>query len=62
MGFQQANIRSVSREQIGVAIALVPAPIVTIAPVFRGYQAVQLGSPILIVEPRTQRIHYIMDV
>ena len=69
---QKANIRTVSRDQINVAIAVgtvlpstvtfvpLPDPIVTIVPQFRGYHAVRVGDQILIVEPGTRRIVYIL--
>lgn len=70
---KDANIRTVDRDQINVSISVgavlpstvtfVPLPdqIVTIVPEFRGYQAVQVGDQILIVEPGTRRIVYIIE-
>ena len=69
---QKANIRTVARDQINVAISVgtvlpstvtfvpLPDPIVTIVPQFRGYHAVRVGDQILIVEPGTRRIVYIL--
>jgi hypothetical protein len=71
--FRQANIRTVSRDQINVAIAVgavlpatvtfmpIPDPILTLVPAFRGYHAVQVGDQILIIEPGTRRIVYVID-
>jgi hypothetical protein len=71
--FKEANIRTVSRDQINVSIAVgsvlpstvtfvpIPDPILTIAPAFRGYHAVRVGDQILIVEPGTRRIVYIVE-
>ncbi|MBX9759938.1 MAG: DUF1236 domain-containing protein [Beijerinckiaceae bacterium] len=70
---QRANIRTVTRDQIKVGISVgavlpstvtfvpLPDPIVTIVPQFRGYQAVRVGDQILIVEPGTRRIVYILE-
>jgi hypothetical protein len=70
---QKANIRTVTREQLNVSVAVgaalpstvtfVPLPdaIVTIVPQFRGYHAVRVGDQILIVEPGTRRIVYILE-
>ncbi len=70
---QKANIRTVTRDQINVSIAVgtalpstvtfvpLPDPIVTIVPQFRGYHAVRVGNQILIVEPGTRRIVYILE-
>lgn len=70
---QRANIRTVTRDQIKVGITVgavlpatvtfvpLPDPIVTIVPQFRGYQAVRVGDQILIVEPGTRRIVYILE-
>lgn len=71
--FRQANVRTVNADQVDVTIsvgavlpstvtfAAIPAPIVTIVPEFRGYQAVRVGDQILIVEPGTRRIVYIVE-
>ena len=70
---QKANIRTISRDQIKVSVAVgsvlpstvtfVPLPetIVTIVPQFRGYQAIRVGDQILIVEPSSRRIVYILE-
>ena len=70
----QANIRTVSRDQINVSIAVgsvlpstvtfvpIPDPVLAIVPAFRGYSAVRVGDQILIVEPGTRRIVYIVQV
>lgn len=71
--FQKANIRTVSRDQINVSIAVgsvlpstvtfvpIPDPVLAIVPAFRGYSAVRVGDQILIVEPGTRRIVYIVQ-
>lgn len=72
--FKQANIRTVERNRINVAIGVgavlpstvtfvpLPDPIVTLVPQFRDYHAVRVGDQILIVEPGTRRIVYIIEV
>lgn len=72
--FKQANIRTVERNRINVAIGVgavlpstvtfvpLPDPIVTLVPQFRDYHAVRVGDQILIVEPGTRRIVYIFEV
>ncbi|MFN3891490.1 MAG: DUF1236 domain-containing protein [Beijerinckiaceae bacterium] len=71
--FRQANIRTVSRDQINIGIAVgavlpstvtfapIPDPILTVVPAFRGYNAVRVGDQILIVDPGTRRIVYIFE-
>ncbi len=70
---REANIRTLSRDQIKVSIAVgsilpstvtfvpLPDPIVTLVPAFRGYHAVRVGDQVLIVEPGTRRIVYIIE-
>lgn len=71
--FQSANIRTVSRDRINVSIVVgavlpatvefvpIPASILTIVPQFRGHEVVRVGSQIIIVEPGTRRIVYIIE-
>lgn len=71
--FKQVNIRTVERDRINVAIGIgavlpstvtfvpIPDPIVTLVPQFRGYHVVRVGDQILIVEPGTRRIVYIIE-
>jgi hypothetical protein len=45
-----------------IELVAVPAPIIEIVPAFRSYRAIRVGGRILIVEPDTRRIVYIINV
>lgn len=72
--FRQVNIRTVPRDRINVNLTIgaflpatiefvpLPPPILAVVPQFRGYHAIQVGDQILIVEPATRRIVYIIEV
>jgi hypothetical protein len=72
--FREVNIRTVPRNRINVNLVIgavlpqtiefypLPGPILSIVPQFRGYHAIQVGDQILIVEPVTRRVVYIIEV